>query len=216
LGQPSTICSTIPTGIAVPDPSAERPVPEPYLLCPARFIVVKDHPALLHAFALAAESIPHKLVLAGEGPERAEVERLARSLGLTDRVDFIGFVRDLETWLAHADLTVLTSKPGTEAFGGVVVESLALGTPVVTTDSGGPGWVMGESGRGVGVVVPAGDPRTLADAIIACLGRYPEGIPSQRLAEIREVWSPSRFGQRYACLVEAIVDAREWSPSSRS
>ena len=103
------------------------------------------------------------LVLAGDGPEGGAVEAGVREHGLADRVRLLGPVsRDAVLELFHAaDATVLSS--GWENFPHSVVESLAVGTPVIATAVGGVAEVVRDGENGL--LVPAGDPAALAAAI---------------------------------------------------
>ncbi len=103
------------------------------------------------------------LLVAGDGPERAEMEERCRRLSLGDRVRFLGALprqRVLELFRA-ADATVLSST--WENFPHAVVESLAVGTPVIATAVGGVAEVVEDGVNGL--LVPPGDPQALARAI---------------------------------------------------
>lgn len=109
-----------------------------------------------------------RLVIVGDGPERAEYETLANTLGLANRVTFRGFVDndDLPNLYRSFDVLVQPSldTPGIiEQFGRVVGEAQAVGTAVVVSDSGSLPWVAGEPG----VVVPQGDAVALGAALSA-------------------------------------------------
>jgi glycosyltransferase involved in cell wall biosynthesis len=119
--------------------------------------------ALEVAFAAIAALPGVTLLVAGEGPERGSMEKRAAELAIDDRVRFLGpLQRDevLELFRA-ADATLLSSS--WENFPHTVVESLAVGTPVVATDVGGVGEVVRD--RVNGLLVPPGDPEALAAAI---------------------------------------------------
>ena len=107
-----------------------------------------------------------RLVVAGEGPARAELEALTAELGLSDRVRFEGFVeRDrLPLYFRAADYTLLYS--GGEGLSHTLIESLALGTPVIASDAGGNPEVVqhGMNGLLVPYVDPAALVRTLHEA----------------------------------------------------
>lgn len=126
------------------------------------------------------------LLVAGEGPERAALERRAAELGLDGRVRFLGpqpRSSVLELYRA-ADAAVLSSS--WENFPHGVVEALAVGTPVIATAVGGVAEVV-EDGRN-GLLVPAGEPAALAAAI----GRY-LGDPELQ-ARLRAAAAPSVAG----------------------
>lgn len=120
----------------------------------------KDYPTLLQAFAHLREG-NHVLLIAGEGRLRKELEDLAASLGIAERVRFLGPRRDIPALMNAADAFVLSSR--WEGFGLVVAEAMACGLPVVATDSGGPREIVGCSGAGL--LVPPGDPLALARAM---------------------------------------------------
>ena len=125
-----------------------------------RLTAQKSLPLLLEAVA-RAEGVT--LAIAGEGPERGSVEAGVRRLGLGDRVRLLGpLSREGVLELFHAaDATVLSS--GWENFPHSVVESLAVGTPVLATAVGGVAEVVHDGENGL--LVPPGDPAALAAAI---------------------------------------------------
>jgi glycosyltransferase involved in cell wall biosynthesis len=133
----------------------------PKLISVANLRVVKDQSTLLHALARVRERCDARLLILGQGPEQPRLEQLAASLGLTDAVTFGGFRRDPSGYVALADAFVLSST--TEGFGNVLVEALACGVPVISTDCPtGPGEILSP---GVGRLVPIGDAGALADAV---------------------------------------------------
>ena len=122
---------------------------------------VKNHPLLLRAFALL-DRPDARLMFVGDGDGREALVSLAQELGVTDRVIFAGFNHDPTPFYKTADLFVLSSN--LEGFGNVIVEALATGTPVVSTDCpAGPAEILanGKYGR----LVPVGDAEKLAIGI---------------------------------------------------
>jgi glycosyltransferase involved in cell wall biosynthesis len=121
----------------------------------------KDQATLLRAAAALRLRCPAlHWALAGEGPLRPELERLRDQLGLGDRVHFLGHLAHPLGLLAEADLFVMSSRQ--EGLGTSVLDALARGIPVASTDAGGlPEILEG----GAGLLVPAGNPSALADAI---------------------------------------------------
>ncbi len=115
----------------------------------------------------ALPSIPNAIyVIVGSGPLQAEWQQLARSVGVADRVVFAGEVDDQELprYYAASDLFVLPANARAEAFGTVIVEAMAAGRAVVTTEIGtGTSWI--NSDGQTGLVVPPHDPNALAIAI---------------------------------------------------
>lgn len=145
-------------GVTPETPLDERP---PVILAVGGLRKVKDFPTLLRAFAQVKEPAARLLIL-GEGKERGRLTRLARRLGLGDRLDLPGFLPNPYPYLARARLLALSSVR--EGLGNVVVEALAVGTPVAATDcSAGLGVLVAE--RGLGPLVPVGDVSNLARAM---------------------------------------------------
>jgi len=123
----------------------------------------KDFTTLLHAYArLVADGIEDRLVIVGDGASRPQLEALAGSLGIADRVTFQGFQSNPYAWIRRARLMAFSSKM--EGLPNVLLEALAVGQVVVSTDCPtGPREILDE-GR-AGLLVPVGDAPALADAI---------------------------------------------------
>lgn len=123
----------------------------------------KNHAMLIHAFAKIAEEYPKvKLVIYGEGVLRETLTALVEEKGLGDRVSFPGAVSDVAGHICKARIFTLTSN--TEGMPNSIMEALALGIPVISTDCpcGGPAALI-ENGEN-GLLVPVGDAFALADA----------------------------------------------------
>jgi glycosyltransferase involved in cell wall biosynthesis len=89
----------------------------------------------------AAADIPELFVwIAGEGPERANLEQLSRELQVSDRVRFLGWRNDRGALYAAADICVYPSRE--EPFGNIVVEAWSCGAPLITTETAGPSWLV--------------------------------------------------------------------------
>ena len=143
----------------------------PVILAIGRMKKVKDFPTLLRAFARLLDRRPARLIVLGEGPLRPSLLSLARESGIAEHVDFPGFKENPYAFLAKADLFVLSSRY--EALPTVLIEAMACGCPVVSTDCPvGPREIL-EGGR-LGPLVPVGDPETLATAMERTLEEPPE------------------------------------------
>ena len=159
-------------GVVLPPAPANGRPPRvtPVLMCPARLSPVKGHANLLEAAArLAAGGIAYELWLAGDGPERAAIERGIGERGLSDRVRLLGTVphaallgmyRD-----GRADCVVLPSL--SEGLSVALVEAMAHGVPVIATRVGGVPELLED---GAGVLVPPGDADALTEALARVLG----------------------------------------------
>jgi len=117
----------------------------PVLISIGRLVEQKGFDDLLNALQIVLRSTPVRLILLGEGPKRKALETLARDLNLGQHIDFHGFVANPYTFVKQSSLYVLSSRY--EGFGIVILESLALGVPVISTDCpSGPGELL-EGGR---------------------------------------------------------------------
>ena len=108
---------------------------EPIVCHISNFRPVKRIEDVVKIFAKINEEIPSKLLLAGDGPERSLAERMARDLKICHRVIFVGKVRDTSHVLELSDLFILPSE--TESFGLAALEAMALGVPVISSNTGG-------------------------------------------------------------------------------
>lgn len=170
----------------------------PVILTAGRLTRQKDHPTLLKAFAEVVEKRPARLVIFGEGPDLSALKALARRLQIIESVDFPGFQDNPLTYMAKAQLFVLSSL--FEGLPSVLVEAMACGTPVVSTDCpSGPREIL-ENGRW-GRLVPVGDSSALAEAIIETLDHPPDQEPL-----IARAWTFSAESSidRYMALLDAL------------
>lgn len=170
----------------------------PVVLTVARLDAQKGLPYLLEAATLVPEAA---FVIAGDGPERARLEALARDLGLGDRLVFLGRRGDIPALLASCDLFVLPSLY--EGLPLAVLEAMAAGKPVVATAIGGTDEAVahGETGW----LVPPGDPAALAGAIRALLADPPL---ARRLAKAGNARLRREFSaETMVARVEALYDA---------
>jgi glycosyltransferase involved in cell wall biosynthesis len=137
-------------------------------------------------FSLLLEAIAQtravRLAIAGDGPLRGELEQLARDLGVSDRVSFLGWREDVSELLATADFLVCPSVH--EPLGNVVIEAWSAGLPVVATASDGPAMLIEDEVSGLLVPLP-GRPGGGAAALAAAIERLchePELGPRLALA----------------------------------
>jgi glycosyltransferase involved in cell wall biosynthesis len=123
---------------------------------------VKRHEIALKATKQLLAAVPRaQLVLAGEGPMQPDMERLARELGIADRVHFLGHRDDVPDLMAAADVLLLTSR--SEGVPQAVTQALGLGLPVVATKVGGvPELIEHER---TGLLIPPENPEAAAEAL---------------------------------------------------
>jgi len=153
---------------------------EPVILGVGRLSEQKDFATLIRAFAKVRQQRSSRLIILGEGPLRQSLEQLVRSLGLEDSVALPGFAMNPYAYLSHANVYVLSSL--FEGLPGTLIEALACGAPIVSTDcKSGPKEILDE-GRW-GRIVPVGDTDSMAGAII-------ESIDSGRIARPESCYAP--------------------------
>jgi glycosyltransferase involved in cell wall biosynthesis len=171
-----------------PLPRAELDVPDsaPLLVSAGALVGHKDHETLVNAMPLIARAFPDvRLLIAGEGALRPQLEARIAGLGLQHTVRLLGHRTDVPRLIRAADVYVSSS--WSEGLGTSVLEALACGTPVAATVAGGvPEMVQpGVTGH----LVPNRDPEALAEAIIASLrdreAAYTMAARGRKLVEAR-------------------------------
>jgi glycosyltransferase involved in cell wall biosynthesis len=172
---------------------AAQPVPEHPWYRPDQPAVIlgvgelsarKDFQTLLHAFAQVRRTRPCRLLILGEGRHRDRLQALAQALEVAGEVHLAGFQSNPHPYMAHAACLVLSSK--WEGLGLVLIEALALGTPVVATDCpSGPREILqdGLYGR----LVPVSDADAMAHAILRTLETPPPSTLLRKAALPYEV-----------------------------
>lgn len=164
----------------------------PLVLGIGRLTVPKDFKTLIKAFSLVQkrENMAN-LVILGEGEQRPALERAAKEAGVAGRVHLPGFVENPYNFLKQASVFVLSSR--WEGLPNALIEALAVGTPVVSTDCpSGPAEIL-ENGK-YGRLVPVGDPEALAAAMEATLENPPDPALLRRRGED---FSVERIVERY-------------------
>ena len=172
----------------------ERRDKTPYVVSLGRLTQAKDYPNLLRAYAVSALRGSHRLVIVGDGGQRANLEGLVQELGLADRVLLPGAMDNPYRVLADAALHVLSSR--WEGYPNVLLEALALGVPVVATDCRhGPHELL--AGGRYGRLVPVDDPAALACAMDAELEQ-----PSSEFATMLDSHNPRIITSSYLTLLD--------------
>ncbi len=172
-----------------------RPGEPPVVLTAGRLVGIKDHSMLIRAFAAMADRRPARLVILGEGEKRRELEALVYEHGLTDRVALPGFAANPYPLMRACGVFVLSSI--SEGLPGVLIEALACGCPVVSTDCPGGAREILEDGRW-GRLVPVGNAAAMADAISDVLDDPPPSAGPEALVRFR----PEGAVEEYLALLE--------------
>ncbi len=171
----------------------------PVFLSAGRLVEGKDFATVIRAFARLTASTDARLLIAGDGSLRGALENLCAELGVASRVSFLGFVGNLLAYLRRATCVVSASRY--ESFGIVLVEALAAGIPVVSTDCPtGPAEIL--VGGKYGTLVPVGNAEALAEAMADCLRNPPAAaLLKSRAAD----FATSAIAKRYAALIDDVM-----------
>lgn len=158
--------------------------------CIAAFRPEKGHRYLLQAFKEIVSVYPNSyLLLAGNGPLRVKMELFAKETGLSKQVLFLGVLKDVRPVLAASDISIIAST-AVETFSLAMLESLAMGVPMVATDIGGASEAI-QHGQ-TGLLVPSGDSNSLASAIERLIL---DGSARKRMGESGRLLVEEKFRQ---------------------
>ena len=161
----------------------------PVILSVGRLTKQKDFPTLIHAFAQVRKQQNARLMILGTGPNKSQLEALTFELGIENEVALPGFVDNPYAYMARANVFVLSS--AWEGFGNVLVEALAVGTPVISTNCSGPAEIL-DNGK-YGFLTPVGDSNAIAEAILEVISGNYKRVDSTWLQE----FSISASAQKY-------------------
>ena len=152
----------------------------PVIISVGRLEPQKNYSALLAAFALARKEIESNLLILGEGSERKKLEARANDLGISSFINMPGFQPNPFSYLSHADVFTLSSQ--WEGLSNVIIEALACGTPVVSTNCpSGPAEILMDGKYGT--LVPVGDAQAMARAILDTIDHPPDSALLRSRAE---------------------------------
>lgn len=136
------------------------------LISVGRLVEVKDYPTLFKAVQIVSRSIKIKVIICGVGQLENKLKKLTKDLGIDKIIIFKGFLRNPYKYMKNSDAFILSSI--NEGFGHVIVESMACGTPVISTNcNAGPKEIITNNLNGK--LVEVGDFTSLAKAIIETL-----------------------------------------------
>ncbi len=125
-----------------------------------RFSPEKNQQMMLCAFAaFLQKGHDARLVMLGKGEEETKLKSLAKQLGIADRIDYAGYVNDVERYLKNADVFLLSSHYEAQPL--CVLEAMAAGLPVISTDVGGVRDIVTDNG----ILIPAGDVDAMTQAM---------------------------------------------------
>jgi len=180
-----------------------------------RLVLDKGGSFFLKAAARIASEVPSaRFLFVGRGTEEERLRGEAASLGLSDRVRFLGFREDIPEITAALDLSVLPSVD-CDASSAVLKEAMALGKPVVATDIGGAREII-EHGK-TGLVVPPRDSEALAQAIKQILQREDRGrsMGEEGRRRVSSEFSIRRLAEGTLSAYRRVLQARETKPNPK-
>lgn len=167
----------------------------PVILGAGRLTPQKDFHTLLRAFVVARRMRPLRLIILGEGPDRTSLEAFVEDQGLAADVRLPGFVENPFAYMRRSQVFVLSS--AWEGLPGVLVQAMACGCPVVSTDCrSGPSEIL--AGGRFGPLVPVGDADALGAAIVATVSTP---IEAAELREAISAYSVERSVTRYEAVL---------------
>ena len=152
----------------------------PVILGVGRLYPQKDFSTLIRAFAKVRQISSARLMILGIGPQEQELKALIKELDLEKSVAMPGFVQNPYAYMAKAAVFVLSS--AWEGFGNVLVEAMAVGTPVISTNCpSGPAEILA-NGK-YGYLTPVGDDAAMAEAIFKVLDGQIKSIDTEWLQQ---------------------------------
>jgi glycosyltransferase involved in cell wall biosynthesis len=172
----------------------------PVILAAGRFTEQKDFATLIRAFAAVRADREARLVILGEGRLRDDLEQLVCTLGIQADVYMPGFVENPFQYMARASVLVLSS--AYEGLPGVLIQALACGCPVVSTDCPGGSSEILEDGK-YGALVSIGKADEMAKAVLAELD---DPTPREILLRRAEDFSVERAVNNYLALLDTAVN----------
>ncbi len=217
VGTPRSRIRIIPNGIdltrfspdAVVPGCDELSLPEGFLFAHvASFRAEKDHENLLRAVKLAGDGLGDaKILLIGTGRQRDEVDGMVRQMGLADRVILTGPAEDVRPYLRACDAFVLSSF--SEGMPRALMEAMAMGLPVVSTDAGGIAEVAENEKNAL--LVPTRSPEALAAALKRVVrdSALRERLGTAAVARIRDHFSHELMLDRHVALYESVLGGRD-------
>lgn len=189
----------------------EKALPETFIVSVNRLIANKN--VGLQLEALHRSGLPHHLVILGDGPEREALEMCAETLGIADRVHFVGFSENPFAIVARADMFLSTSNA--EGFPNALAEAMALGVPCVSTNCrAGPAEILADDAdlqvsamyaAKYGVLTRVGDVNACAEALRFLAQPEQRTRYARRAAERAVAYAPHAVIERYWQAISRLV-----------
>jgi len=171
--------------------------------CYGRMVNKKGFHIILNAFKKFTETdIKAELIIGGDGPEMANLKSQSEDLGLGDRVKFVGWIKDVETFLKTIDVFVLPSLD--EPFGIAVLEAMAMGKTIISTKSQGPREILNNKNA---YLVEINDANSLLQGMILAAREKidSEKKARQALSDYKEFYAKEIIVPKFLKLYEQII-----------
>ena len=188
----------------------------PLVVGVSRLVARKGHDLTIRAWPSVRSRVPGaRLLIVGDGPDRARLEGLARNLGVADAVTFTGVVspEDLPAHFAAGDVFAMPNRArgfglDDEALGAVFLQAAAVGRPVVAGDAGGAGEAIVDGITGQ--LTDGHDHQALADVLVRLLGdpAYASRLGRAGARRIQEAFTWQRMANRLHGLLQELGGAR--------
>ena len=186
----------------LPKPLKDR---EPWVVSAGRIEHVKGFDIILDAFARVVDELPSwRLVIAGEGRLLDSLQLKAHELGIADRVDWLGYRKDIELVLGRASIVALASRY--EGFPNILLEALGMGAAVVVSDCPSGPSEMVDSGKN-GLLVSVDDVKAFADSIrrLAADPKLRKQL-GKRALRVRSIYSQPTIMKRWSDLLDVAME----------
>jgi glycosyltransferase involved in cell wall biosynthesis len=167
----------------------------PIIVSMGRLTKEKGYPYLIKAFSTVRQSLPCRLLIIGKGEDEGNLARMVKALGVEGDVQFLGFQKNPFKYMARSSVFVLSSLY--EGLGNVIVEAMALGLPVISTDCpSGPSEIIED--RKNGLLVPVKDEKALTQAIVDVLtdGELRKGL-SEEAKKRAQFFALKKIAEQY-------------------
>jgi glycosyltransferase involved in cell wall biosynthesis len=167
-----------------------EPGQPPVILAVGKLQAQKDFPTLIRAFSRVRERTSARLMILGWGPDRSQLEALVAELGLQEDVALPDHVANPYAYMKRAAVFVLSS--AWEGLPNVLIEAMAVGIPVVSTDcKSGPSEILKEGEYGL--LIPVGNPQAMAEAILTVLSGSSRAIASDWLEQFSLDYAVNKY-----------------------
>jgi glycosyltransferase involved in cell wall biosynthesis len=218
-GYPESQIVFIPNGVEIVSKEAAPSNVVPNIVTTTRFSKEKGVDILLKACnSILQKGKKIKLVVIGDGPLRSEILNMAQSLGISEMVEFTGWIDNVETYLRQADLFVLPSR--TEGMPNALLEAMSYGIPCIATKVGGNSELLGGENKEIrtrdyaiarnGLLVNPDDVEGLSEGILYLIQHREEREELGRRGRtfIKEHYSIDSITDRYIRLYQSILKKR--------